>query len=50
MRQAVETYRRKGVLEAANIAYSKLRANPEASREFEAETKLWDGTLADGLE
>lgn len=50
MRQAVEVYQCREMLEAANTAYAKLRANPEASRAFDDETKLWDGTLADGLE
>ena len=44
MRQAVEMYRRKLLLEAANAAYAKLRMNPESSREFDDETKLWECT------
>jgi predicted DNA-binding protein len=49
-REAVETYRRQQLLEAANVAYAKLRANPKASKAFDDETKLWDTTLADGLD
>jgi predicted DNA-binding protein len=49
VREAVETYRRQQLLEAANAAYAKLRANPKASKDFDDETKLWDVTLADGL-
>jgi hypothetical protein len=49
-KQAVEMYWCRERLEAANVAYAKLRMNPESSRGFDDETKLWDGTLADGLE
>jgi hypothetical protein len=49
-KNALELERRKLLLEAANVAYAKLRMNPESSRAFDDETKLWDGTLADGLE
>jgi predicted DNA-binding protein len=48
--EAVETYRRQQLLETANTAYAKLRANPKASKDFDDETKLWDATLADGLD
>ncbi len=33
-----------------NDAYAKLRADPEAWAEYEAEIRLWDSTLMDGLE
>jgi predicted DNA-binding protein len=49
-REAVETYRRQQLLEAANLAYAKLRADPKASKAFDDETKLWDAALADGLD
>jgi hypothetical protein len=46
---ALEIERRRLLLEAANTAYAKMREDPIASKEFDDETKLWDGTLADGL-
>jgi predicted DNA-binding protein len=33
----------------ANEAYAALRADPEASAEFDREVAAWDVTLADGL-
>ncbi len=48
--RAVELYRRHQVLEATNEAYAALRADSAAWEELEAEHRLWDVTLADGLE
>lgn len=48
--QAVEAYRRQQWLAAANAEYAALRANPDAWAEEEAERRLWDATLMDGLE
>ena len=48
--EAVEHYRREKLLNAANAAYAKLRADPESWREELAERQQWDATLADGLE
>lgn len=48
--KAIEAYRRKLILDMANEAYARLRADPEAWREEEAERRLWEATLADGLE
>jgi hypothetical protein len=36
--------------EAVNASYARLRADPVASAEFDAEIALWDVTLMDGLE
>lgn len=33
-----------------NDAYTKLRADPEAWAEYQAEIRVWDVTLMDGLE
>ncbi|MEO5741924.1 MAG: toxin-antitoxin system protein [Vicinamibacterales bacterium] len=48
--RAIETYRRKRILEAANRTYAALKANPEAWKEELAERALWDNSLADGAE
>lgn len=48
--KAVEVYRRQYLLEKTNAAYTALRADPEAWREEQAERKVWDSALADGLE
>jgi len=47
---AVETYRRRLILEGTNEAYAALRADPEGWRELEEERSGWDRTLLDGLE
>jgi hypothetical protein len=36
--------------EAVNAGYEALRADPQAWAEVEAERKLWDNTLMDGLD
>jgi hypothetical protein len=36
--------------EAVNAGYAALRADPVAWAEVEAERKLWDNTLLDGLD
>ena len=36
--------------EAVNAGYAALRADPAAWAEIEAERKLWDNTLMDGLD
>lgn len=50
LEEALEIYRRKCFLEAANRAYAALRNDAEAWREELEERRLWEGTLADGLE
>jgi hypothetical protein len=47
--KAIEEYRRKRFLEDLNRAYAELRVDQEAWKEEEAERRLWDQTLADGL-
>ncbi len=47
--QAIELYRRKQLLEAANAAYAALRSQPMAIQEMQQELVEWDSTLADGL-
>ncbi len=47
--QAVELYRRQRIIAEANVAYAALRADPAAWAEVQAERKVWDSTLTDGL-
>jgi hypothetical protein len=48
--KAVEQYRRRQILDAANADYAALRADPAAWAEIQTERAVWDMTLADGLE
>ncbi len=48
--KAVESYRRQRLIEATNAAYARLRQDPRAWAEMEEERRLWEATLADGLE
>ena len=48
--KALDDYRRKVFFEKLNAGYAELRADPEALAEMEAERKLWDATLMDGLD
>ena len=48
--KSVETYRREEFLRAANRDYAALRRNGKGWREELRERKLWEQTLADGLE
>lgn len=48
--KALDAYRRKVFFEQLNAGYAALRADPKAWAEFEAERKLWDATLMDGLD
>jgi hypothetical protein len=50
LEKAVDAYRRKLFFEQLNAGYAELRADPEAWAEVEAERKLWDATLMDGLD
>ena len=50
MDKPLESYRRKMFLDALNLGYAALRADPEAWAEFESERNAWDATLMDGLE
>jgi predicted transcriptional regulator len=48
--KALNAYRRKVFFERLNAGYAELRADPEVWAETEAERKLWDVTLMDGLD
>ena len=47
--QAIETQRRRLLLERANHAYAKLRQNKKAWNAWRAELRQLDHTLSDGL-
>jgi predicted transcriptional regulator len=47
--QAIELYRRKQLLDAANAAYAAIRDQPAVVQEMMDERAAWDVTLADGL-
>jgi len=48
--KALDAYRRKVFFEQLNAGYAALRADPKDWAALEAERKLWDATLMDGLE
>ncbi len=48
--EIVERERRRAFLEDANAAYARLRADPEAWADYQAEIRSMEGTLMDGLE
>lgn len=48
--QAIEDLRRRRMLEAANSAFSALKADKKAWKEETAEREMWENTLADGVE
>jgi len=48
--KAIESYRREEFLRAANRDYEAIRRNRKAWKEELAERRVWEHTLADGLE
>lgn len=46
---AIELYRRKQLLDAANAAYAAVQAQPAMLHEMLEERAEWDATLSDGL-
>lgn len=46
----LEAHRRESMLQEANRAFAALRADPKAWAEELEERKLWESTLADGLD
>jgi hypothetical protein len=48
--RAVEVQYDRSFWEAVNAGYAALRADTQAWAEVEAERKLWDNTLMDGLD
>ncbi len=49
LEKAIEDYRRKRFFEDLDAAYVKLQEDSEAWEAYQAELKVWDVTLADGL-
>jgi hypothetical protein len=50
LEKAIEAYRRKRLIEIGNLAYAALKDDPKAWEQELAERKLWENTLADGLD
>ena len=50
MDQAIENLRRHKMLEAANSAFSALKADKSAWQEEVKEREIWENTLLDGVE
>ena len=48
--QAVEEYYNRRFWDAVNAGYAAMRADPQAWAGEQAERRLWDSTLADGLD
>jgi hypothetical protein len=48
--QAIKDQYDRKFWDAGNAGYAALRADPKAWAEVEAERKLWDNTLMDGLD
>jgi hypothetical protein len=46
---AVELYRRQQLLQATNVAYAALRADPAAWQKLQDEHAAWEGSVGDGL-
>ena len=45
-----EKDRRRRLFDELDAAYEKLQEDPEARRSLQAELRVWDATLRDGLE
>jgi hypothetical protein len=50
LEQAIKDQYDRNFWDAVNAGYAALRADPAAWAEVEAERKLWDHTLMDGLD
>jgi hypothetical protein len=50
LEQAIDLYRRKHLLETANLAYASARSQMALQQEIAEEQQAWDATLADGLQ
>jgi hypothetical protein len=50
LNQAIKDQYDRKFWDAVNAGYAALRADPEAWAEVEAERKLWENTLLDGLD
>ena len=50
LQEAVKEFHRKKFWEDVGRAYEEMRNDPEAGRAYDDETKLFEGTLADGFD
>ena len=50
LKQAIDSYRREKFLEEANVAFARLRSDPEAWSNEQQERDLWERSNGDGLE
>lgn len=50
MQAAVDLLYREWFLDACHRAYADLKSRPDAWQEVQTEQRVWDATLADGLE
>jgi hypothetical protein len=48
--EAIEYYQRDKFLDDVNASFARLRNDPKAWKEEQAERALWDKTLSDGIE
>lgn len=48
--KALDAYRRQVFFEGLQADYAALRSDPKAWADYQAEHKLWDATLMDGLD
>jgi hypothetical protein len=48
--EAIEQYRRDRFFREVDESYARLQADPEAWQEELDERRLWDATMADGLD
>jgi predicted DNA-binding protein len=48
--EAIEQYRRDSFFREVDEGYARLQADPKAWQEELGERRLWDSTLADGLD
>jgi hypothetical protein len=48
--EAIDVLYRKRFLDECNRAYARIKADPNAWKSEQDERRIWDATLADGLE
>lgn len=48
--EALDTYQREGLLDEINEGFARLRSQPKEWKAEMEERKLWENTLADGLD
>jgi predicted DNA-binding ribbon-helix-helix protein len=48
--RAIDVYDRTTMAEESNVAYARLREDPDAWADWQSELVVWDATLLDGLD